>query len=99
VITTPMELDDAYHVVIKDKRGRRVGKVRAFETLEGLLGFLHHFDNDGKSCRNMLACLMGLRDGPSEAEIYRKEFKIGRQVLQISPSKKYHELFWKGFEL
>ena len=93
------ELDKNYYVTILDPETRRIiGNEEKFQTLEGVLGFLHKFEESGNRER-MFACLVGLRDGESEVVIHREEFRVGDQILRIRPPKRFHKLFWEGFGL
>ena len=92
-----IKLDKNYYVAILSPETHKIiGEEHRFETLEEVLGFLHNFEEE-QNRERMLTCLMGLRDGQSEVDFHREQFKVGNQILRIRPAKGFHELFWKGF--
>jgi hypothetical protein len=97
VIRVSGRSDENYHVSVLDPETRKViGKEERFQTLEEVLGFLHKFEEMGEMQRQMLVCLMGLRDGESEVLIHRKMLRAGNQILKIRPPKRFSKLFWEG---
>jgi hypothetical protein len=95
-----VKLDGNYHVAFLDPKTKKIiDREKLFQTLEEVLGYLHKFEQSEKIRERMFACLMGLRDGVSEATVYRKELHAGHQILRITPTKEFCKLFWVGAEL
>jgi hypothetical protein len=98
------QLDSKYHVVLADPNKDAQSEIcikEDFDTIVELLGFLHSIAGRSQVLdATLFNCLMMMRDGQFETDILITDQSVITGIkrrIRITPSKRFHELFWKGF--